>query len=159
MVNFFDSPSRLGKLYISYPMIESLYDTYKYKDQDFNNRIITIEEGSNFKSQLSNYDCLTYDEKLISHTLGDKDTDIDTELLLFKQKKLEETKQKVLENWKLVIRLTIQKVLYICSETDLSKTNQAIIFKNQLEKYILTNNSIAVLNSFPIFLKEYFIDL
>ena len=159
MVNFFDSPSRLGKLYISYPMIESLYDTYKYKDQDFNNRIITIEEGSNFKSQLSNYDCLTYDEKLISHTLGDKDTDIDTELLLFKQKKLEETKQKVLENWKLVIRLTIQKVLYICSETDLSKTNQAIIFKNQLEKYILTNNSIAVLNSFPLFLTEYFIDL
>lgn len=153
MLQFFDNESVHGKLYISYPMIESLYDTFNYKDKDFNNRKLLINDCINFKSIFSNYDCLTFDKNTVRHYLG-KETD--EELYNFKLVQLEDKKDKVKNNWQIVIDLTVNKVLFLCGKNDFKICSQFLIFSNQWEKYICIDKTISVLNGFPLFLKEYF---
>ena len=63
-------------------------------------------------------------------------------------------------NWKHIIDLNIKKANHICSDLNELPSkkisiNQQEIFKNQLSKYV-SKNEIAILNSFPLFLYEYF---
>lgn len=55
----------------------------------------------------------------------------------------------------------IRKVNFICNDKfdyPVSKNlfNQEKIFKNQKEKFVIKEDSISILSSFPLFLYEYF---
>lgn len=55
----------------------------------------------------------------------------------------------------------IRKVNFICNDKfdyPVSKNliNQEMIFKNQKEKFVIKEDSISILSSFPLFLYEYF---
>ena len=55
----------------------------------------------------------------------------------------------------------IEKANYICTGCRglpalKDDVRQTIIFENQIEKYVKTKDSVAILNAFPLFLYEYF---
>lgn len=55
----------------------------------------------------------------------------------------------------------IRKVNFICNDkfdypVSQNLINQEMIFKNQKEKFVIKEDSISILSSFPLFLYEYF---
>ena len=61
--------------------------------------------------------------------------------------------------WNILIYVHLKKMNYIVTDSFTVPNDiisQNIIFSKQLEKFISNNLTIAVLNSFPIFLFEYF---
>ena len=67
----------------------------------------------------------------------------------------------VTENWKHLNKQNICKANFICkdvNELPSSKddVNQTSVFENQLTKYVEKDETVSILNSFPLFLYEYF---
>ena len=129
LLDFFNEETDKGKLYISYPMVESLkhicnYDTFKDLRIEYKNNIkyksvvaaTAIEALQNF----NNYS---------------------------------------LETWKQLINAHLKKMNFIInnSYTLPSKLySQQIIFSQQISQYIKPYLTIAVLSAFPIFLHDYY---
>ena len=64
-------------------------------------------------------------------------------------------------NWEHLKKQHISKANYICTgkykiPTLKNSINQKNIFEKQIQKYVERNDSVAILNSFPLFLYEYF---
>ena len=73
----------------------------------------------------------------------------------------EEDFQKALRNWEILKEQNTLKANYICNSflglpSSKSDVSQDKIFESQVSKYVLTKNEISILNSFPLFLYEYF---
>ena len=69
--------------------------------------------------------------------------------------------QKARQNWEILKKQNTSKANYICNgvlELPVSKSDvsQDKIFESQVSKYVLTKDEISILNSFPLFLYEYF---
>lgn len=137
MLELFDDETGNGKLYINYPMVESIrYFKKELPDEYYYTYTTNLFIGKEFKREAHNS----------SHY---KNLDFITS----KNKNQE-------SNWKHIIDLNIKKANYICSDlnelpTEKTSINQQTIFKNQLSKYV-SKNEISILNSFPLFLYEYF---
>lgn len=137
MLELFDNETEKGKLYINYPMVESIrYLKKELPDEDYYTYTINLFIGKEFKREVHN---LSHYKNLDFITSKDKNQQ---------------------SNWKHIIDLNIKKVNYICSDLNELPSkkisiNQQEIFKNQLSKYV-SKNEIAILNSFPLFLYEYF---
>ena len=63
-------------------------------------------------------------------------------------------------NWKHLVDMNVSKAHFICNDKnevpDESDSQQAV-FSNQLSKYVKTEEcKVAILNTFPIFLFDYF---
>ena len=138
MLEFFDNETGNGKLHINYPMVESIrYFKKELPDENYYTYTTNLFIGRNFKEDTNNF----------SHYKN-------LDLITSKDKNQQ-------SNWKHIIDLNIKKANYICSglnELPKEKTSisQQTIFKNQLSKYVYYKNKIAILNSFPLFLYEYF---
>ena len=94
----------------------------------------------------------TNDKCVYSLEIKDKDKDKDNT----KEKYI-----KIKDNWQYLKHMNVCKAnLLITGKNSLPTNkldiNQLSIFEKQLLLYINTNNSVAILNSFPIFLFEYF---
>ena len=74
-------------------------------------------------------------------------------------------RQTAKENWLHLTDMNIRKANFICMDVaaiPIFKENvaQSTIYENQLAKYVNTQDCrVAVLNSFPIFLYDYFRDI
>ena len=143
MLDFFKEETDNGKLYINYPMVESILYTKTLPDTQYSNYVISREDSHNFKniaSQFSDY----HDYFFLSP---------------FTQQDRENINAK--HNWELLKRQNVQKANYVCNgENDLPTREQDIsqsnIFISQLNKYVIPYNQVAILNSFPLFVYEYF---
>lgn len=153
MLSFFDDETENGKLYVNYPMVESIKCTDKLPDSNFINYRATRSECHNFK--------LFVTEKYPFYKSMDFmviPCDKKTGLL----KDISEEKYDFIKNnWKLLCSQHISKANYICTENytipeKKDFVNQKKIFLSQLEKYVKPQDSVAILNSFPLFLYEYF---
>lgn len=137
MLELFDNETEKGKLYINYPMVESIrYFKKELPDEYYYTYTTNLFIGKEFKREAHNS----------SHY---KNLDFITS----KNKNQQ-------SNWKHIIDLNIKKANHICSDLNELPSkkisiNQQEIFKNQLSKYV-SKNEIAILNSFPLFLYEYF---
>lgn len=154
MLNFFnDESSDYGKLFINYPMVESIYYTKKeLPDNDYHTYTSPISLGRKFKETVNkesfykNLDFITFR--------------INAKTLNLKIPTSHERIEIVRKNWEYLQEMNIKKANYICSgknsfhekEADI---NQDKIFKSQLANYIFPNKEISILNSFPLFLYEY----
>lgn len=154
MLDFFnDESSDYGKLFINYPMVESIYYTKReLPDNDYHTYTSPISLGKKFKEKVhqesfyKNLDFITF--RINAKTLNLK--------LPASQERIESVRR----NWNYLQEMNIKKANYICSGKNSfpekeSDINQDEIFKKQLEKYILPNKEISILNSFPLFLYEY----
>lgn len=136
MLELFDNETEKGKLYINYPMVESIrYFKKELPDEDYYTYTTNLFIGKEFKRKAHNF---SHYKNLDFITSKDKNQE---------------------SNWKHIIDLNIKKANHICSDLNELPSkkisiNQQEIFKNQLSKYV-SKNEIAILNSFPLFLYEY----
>lgn len=146
MLTLFSDETENGKLYINYPMIESISYTKELPDPDYIHYVVSREQCRDFKrlsrvfSAYNNLDHILF-----------KDGETPT-----KEKYI-----KIKDNWQYLKHMNVCKAnLLITGKNSLPTNkldiNQLSIFEKQLLLYINTNNSVAILNSFPIFLFEYF---
>ena len=160
LFNYFENESldseRNGiKLYINYPMIES-YRFFKKElpDEDFKNYTFDLMSEKSFKqivneeSFYKNLNYLCFD----LHKSG--------ELKIPDDKARTE---KIRENWLYLKELNIKKAHFICTDDfsipeDKDTINQQNILAKQIEKYVIPNHEVAVLNAFPLFWFEYIDD-
>ncbi len=141
LLDFFNEETDMGKLYINYPMIESLKYTKQLPDVDFHTYRTTLEEcRGQFKKVAEEFS----DYKAYKGILWDNAPDEIDELR---------------RNWELLKQQNVMKANYICTlsysmPTSKEDVSQQQVFAHQINTYD-KNKSIAILNSFPLFLYDY----
>lgn len=148
MLDFFNDETGNGKLYIDYPMFESIRYTKKLPDPNYYEYTVLVSCGSGFKELSKNFS----DYK-----------NLDFITLCSPKLKGGDNRAEVERNWKYLVKQNVFKANYICrgknekpvSKSDVSQIN---IFYSQVEKYVNVKpeGCISVLNSFPLFIYEYF---
>ncbi len=131
-IEYFNEETEFGKLYISYPMLESLKH-YNNNEIEFKDLQVECKEDISYKKIVTKQCAKEY----IDFNNYDKDI------------------------WNRLIKIHLMKMSYIVSENyslPSIKFTQSEIFKSQLEKYIKPESKVSVLSAFPIFLFDY-IDL
>lgn len=145
MLELFADETENGKLYINYPMIESVCYTKELPDADYANYVVSREECRDFKRLTRNFSAYNS----LDHILF-KDGETPT-----KEKYI-----KVKDNWHYLKQMNVCKANMLITghnamPTKKSDINQQTIFERQILQYVNTNDSVAILNSFPIFIYEY----
>ncbi|MCR5218407.1 MAG: hypothetical protein K6D58_07000, partial [Treponema sp.] len=151
--DFFSDETINGKLYISYPMIESIKCTQKLPDEHFYDYKVSRDDCSNFKDYVTKTFTFYKSTDFLQFTIDRKTKEL--------RPVTKERERFVKENWTYLREQNIKKANYICSDNyDLPKNKEAVsqdkIYKAELEKYVLPNNEVSILNAFPLFLFEYF---
>ncbi|MCD7950014.1 MAG: hypothetical protein LUG12_07140 [Erysipelotrichaceae bacterium] len=133
MLSVFDNETENGKLYISYPMIESIkhfscYELCYEKDLCF----YPIEDSALYKKYVSD-NCMLTDLRYINK-----------------------------EQWYFIIQKFITTIMCLFNNCLLSKSlyNELVtpmtIFEYQEKLYIIPNNHVMILSGFTEFLLDYF---
>lgn len=129
LLSFFNEETEKGKLYISYPMIESLKHISNY--ETFKNLKVKCKENIKYK-KIVNDDCLGTLKNFTNYKY---------------------------ETWQKLIEIHLNKMNYIVNDSFSFPENlipQLSVFGKQLEKHISVDSTVSVLNSFPVFLYDYY---
>lgn len=157
LLEYFNNETEKGKLYIDYPMVESIrYFKKELPDENYINYETDMFVGKKFKEEAAK-NSYYRNLRFITFDLNNK-----KEIKLPKNSNKvidEEEINKVKSNWNHVRDLNIKKANYICHGINeipaiKDKISQLNIFNKQLSKYLI-REKIAILNSFPLFLFEY----
>lgn len=129
MLELFNEETEFGKLYISYPMVESLKH---YSDKiDFKNLKVLTRNNTKYKDVVGKSCDFIY-QQFSRYTI---------------------------DIWKKLIEIHLMKMNYILYDEytfPIQNCSQGKIFAKQREKYIDMDSSVAVLSAFPIFLLDYY---
>lgn len=152
LLGYFTDETGRGKLYINYPMVESLRYTQELPDNNYWQYTVTRQrcQEENFKHQVHEFSF--YKSNLEYLVLTIKPADDDT--------KIQQKEYTVKANWLHLVTMNTSKANYICNDRNElpdEVNNQQDIFNSQLSKYVNTEEcKVAILNAFPIFLFDYF---
>ena len=152
LLGYFTDETGRGKLYINYPMVESLRYTKELPDNNYWQYTVTRQrcQEENFKHQVHEFSF--YKSNLEYLVLTIKPADDDAKI----QQKADTAKT----NWLHLVTMNTSKANYICNDKNElpdEVNNQQDIFDSQLSKYVNTEEcKVAILNAFPIFLFDYF---
>ncbi|MBP3795907.1 MAG: hypothetical protein ILA23_07720 [Bacteroidales bacterium] len=150
LLEMFNNETDNGKLFVSYPMVESLCYTKQLPDAHFVDYTISRSEcvKRSFKDlarAFSYYGSLDFIELPYTghHQAGKKEID------------------RVRQNWIWLVQQNVSKASYICEGVQhLPAKKEAVsqprIFESQCLKYLSVGEKIAILNGFPLFLFDYF---
>lgn len=153
MLELFDDETDNGKLYVSYPMVESLCYTKELPDEHF------------VEYMVSRNDCQTDSFKELARAFSFYGSWDFIELPEAGRHHLRKDEFiKVKENWSILVKQHTSKANYICTgknciPEDKKIVSQQRIFAGQEKKYLCEGDAIAILNAFPLFLFEYFRDI
>ena len=150
MLDFFSDETDNGKLYINYPMVDSIRYTKQLPDLDYFSYTVTRNVCKQFKKITADFSYYpSFDYLLMSNNA----------------KEGEESKMRRLvaarENWIHLMNMNVSKANYLCNDLlelphRVDDIEQLLIFKNQLNKYVDTEDCcVSILNAFPIFIFEY----
>ena len=152
LLDYFTDETGRGKLYINYPMVESLRYTKELPDNDYWSYTVSRQrcQEEKFKHQVHEFSF--YGGNLEYLVLTIKPADDKTKI----QQKTNIAKT----NWLHLVTMNTSKANYICNdknELPEEVNSQKEIYDNQLAKYVDTGEcKVAILNAFPIFLFDYF---
>jgi hypothetical protein len=152
LLEYFTDETAMGKLYINYPMVESIRYTKDLPDNDYWQYTVTRQkcQDESFKHQVHEFSFYGANLGYIVLTIKPADNEAK------KQEKTIIAKQ----NWQHLIVMNVSKSNYICNDKNEipdEADSQKEIFDNQLSKYVETEDCmVAILNAFPIFLFDYF---
>ena len=152
LLGYFTDETGRGKLYINYPMVESLRYTKELPDNNYWQYTVTRQrcQEEKFKHQVHEFSF--YKSNLEYLVLTIKPADDDAKI----QQKADTAKT----NWLHLVTMNTSKANYICNDKNElldEVNNQQDIFDSQLSKYVNTEEcKVAILNAFPIFLFDYF---
>ncbi|MCQ2242454.1 hypothetical protein [Treponema sp.] len=156
LLEYFDNETEHGKLFIDYPMVESIrYFKKELPDEDYVTYVTDMFIGKGFKKEAGETFYKNFD--FISFNLN-KNNDLKIPLTMGKTFDFEKINL-VKTNWLYIKELNVKKANYICSGNNefpdaKDEISQQKIFDGQVKKY-LPDGNIAILNSFPLFLYEY----
>lgn len=143
MLDFFDNETGNGKLYINYPMAESLKYTKDLPDANYHLYTVAKEDctGHQFKDKAERFAC--------KDAKGYKFIDLGRT-----------PEEEVRRNWKILERQNVSKANFIVSGNNALPEGkdsicQKAVFESQKSKYVDAGGSVAILNSFPIFTYDY----
>lgn len=145
MLDMFGEETESGKLYINYPMIESIRYVKELPDERYLEYSVTREECLDFKrlaSEFSHYDSLDF----ILFNDGERPS--------------HEKYMKIEDNWQILKDMNLKKANWLVTglvsmPIEKSVINQIAIFEAQRSKFVEPSDSVSILNSFPIFVYEY----
>lgn len=129
LLAFFNEETEKGKLYISYPMVEAIKHIESF--DKFKNLKVAFDSFQGYK-KVVNANCI---KSLVDFNCYN--LDIWKELILAHLKKMNE-------------------IINNKYEFPTEIIDQLTIFNKQLEKHINTDQTVAVLSAFPIFLHDYY---
>lgn len=146
MLQRFDDETNYGKLYINYPMIESIRYTKELPDRSYCQYTVSREDCRDFKQLAHRFSYYT-----------------DFNHILFKRDEISPAKERsmtVKDNWRILIEMNVCKAYWLISDKcampaskpDIKQLN---IFLSQKSKFVEKYESVSVLNAFPIFIYEY----
>jgi hypothetical protein len=145
MLKLFDEETENGKLYINYPMIESIWYVKELPDEHHVEYTVSRNECKDFKRlarEFSFYDSLDF--------------------ILLREGEIppKEKYMRIRDNWEHLKSMNVRKANYIVSGRNAypalkSDISQLAIFEGQLSKYVNYDERVAILNSFPIFIYDY----
>lgn len=150
MLDLFNDETNNGKLFVSYPMVESLLYTKKLPDEHF------------VEYTVSRSDCMGHSFKDLARSFSFYGSFDFIELPDSRHHQLKKKEiEKVRANWVHIINQHTNKANYITSQSNSMPVNkeyvsQQRIFESQCLKYLCDEERIAILNGFPLFLFEYF---
>ena len=153
MLTMFDDETNNGKLYVSYPMVESLYYTKELPDEEF------------FKYAIKRCDCVEHSFKDLAAAFSYYGS---FDFIELPEREHHEAGKReiarVRDNWIHLVNQHSTKANCICSGNccrpeEKEAITQQKIFVSQLTKYVTSDESVAILTSFPLFLFEYFKEL
>lgn len=134
LLEYFNEETENGRLFISYPMIESIQYTKELPDVEFHAYVVQREDsfGDKFKHtarQFCHYKGYAY--------LKDGN------------------------NWKYLVQQHVQKANLLTKGSlawplDKDDVSQNSIFEAQVVKHVIPHEEVAILNAFPMFLYYYF---
>lgn len=134
LLKYFNEETENGKLFISYPMIESIRYTKALPDSDFYSYTVGRDDSfsKKFKSQARNF-CFYQGYGFL------KDAD----------------------NWRHLVQQNVIKANYLTKDSlswpsDKDDVEQDSVFEAELAKHVMPNCEVAILNAFPLFLFYYF---
>ena len=134
LLEYFNEETENGRLFISYPMIESIQYTKKLPDNDFHNYVVQREDsvGEKFKKEVRRF-CFYRGYAFL------KDAD----------------------NWKHIVQQNVYKANNLTTGSlswPLNKDDveQMAVFEAQLSRHVIPCDNVAILNAFPLFLFYYF---
>lgn len=153
MLDYFDDETKNGKMYVNYPMVESIRYTKELPDKDYYKYTVKRDECLKIKGNPTSG--FKYKAAEFSAYLG-------LDFIQITESKTPEERDTVRKNWDYLKRQNVAKAHYLCDGANTfprKKTlfPQAAVFDAQCKKYVNTDECrVAILNSFPIFLYEYF---
>lgn len=151
LVSFFDDETDHGKLFVNYPMVESLRYFKTLPDPEYSYYTFPVGQLLNFKDSASKFSCYG-NLDFACFRIGKNSREITPQSLL---------REEVLsENWRLLTTQNVRKANYICHQEDQMPDDreaitQSSIFNGQMVSYY-PNGVVSILNSFPLFLYDYF---
>ena len=152
LLGYFTNETGRGKLYINYPMVESLRYTKELPDSNYWQYTVTRQKCQEEKFKHQVHEFSFYKSNLEYLVLTIKPADDDT--------KIQQKEYTVKANWLHLVTMNTSKANYICNDRNElpdEVNNQLDIFNSQLSKYVNTEEcKVAILNAFPIFLFDYF---
>lgn len=147
MLNLFNDETDNGRLYINYPMVESIRYTKTLPDKDFWTYVI------------SRKDCTDSSFKSIADSFSDYKS-LDFLTLSARRPATEKEISSRTDNWSLLIVQNVSKANYICcGENVIPKEKEVVsqmaIFDAQ-KGSLADSESVSILSAFPLFLFDYF---
>lgn len=134
LLEYFNEETENGRLFISYPMIESIQYTKELPDEDFHTYVVKRADsvGEKFKKEARHF-CFYQGYVYL------KDVD----------------------NWRLLIKQNVQKANMLTTDRltwpkSKDDVEQMLVFQAQKEKHVEPQGDVAILNAFPMFLYYYF---
>lgn len=150
MLHYFCDETENGKLYINYPMVDSIRYTRQLPDVDYISYTISREACKHFKRDTSLFSYYpSLDHLLMSANRNEKEESQIKRLVAAR------------ENWIHLIHMNVCKANAICSNTPqlpghIDEIEQMKIFDAQLIKHVNSAECrVSILNAFPIFIYEY----
>lgn len=152
LLEYFTDETGKGKLYINYPMVESLRYTKELPDNDYWSYTVSHQKCQEEKFKHQVHEFSFYGGNLEYLVLTIKPADDKTKI----RQKIDIAKT----NWLYLVTMNTSKAHYICNdknELPEEVNSQKEIYDNQLAKYVDTEECmVAILNAFPLFLFDYF---
>lgn len=153
MLEAFNNETAKGKLYVNYPMVESLFYTKELPDVLFDEYTVPIKQLSSFKKKCADFNTYkSFDFCLLPPNIFTKYSE-DQETCC----------KRCRENWQHLQSQNVQKAHWLCTQqkniclTTIPKPlDQKNILEQQIHKYVLPRQEVSILNAFPLFLFDYF---
>lgn len=145
MLDFFNEETDNGKLYINYPMVESIRYTKQLPDANYHSYTVKRSDCCKFKNMASSFS--EYTGLAFIQLTDAMDND---------------GKKAIKQNWEYLIQQNVAKANCLCFgkndyPTKKVELSQMKIFLSQLKDYVYKEECcVSILNAFPLFLYDYF---